>query len=152
MKFPPFGFVRDRDLERGRKTETLENNRRQEIMSEKGKTGYFVSFMQGGQRVPPRPYDLEHTMRALSFAVQAARANRGGRVDFRQVGEAELIMFNSESGSVHVTAASDVDMAIVYRDMVPVLEKLPRRLWVGGLARDEVLAKMTAMARLAPRS
>jgi len=113
-------------------------------MSDQNDKPFFVSFTQAGQKVPPRPYDFEHVMIALRFAFQAA-----DWVNFTEFETGRLRVFTSATASVAVTAATDADMARVYRVLYPVLSVVSRGFFSGKMTKDEVLAKMEKLSQFA---
>ena len=101
---------------------------------------FFVTFTQADQEVPTRPYDLEHVVTALHLALQAARSNHGGRVNFLELNAARLHVF---------TNLTELDLAKVYLALRPLLAVVPKNRLTGKMTKDEVLAKMEELSQLA---
>ncbi len=110
---------------------------------------FFVTFTQADQEVPTRPYDLEHVVTALHLALQAARSNHGGRVNFLELNAARLHVFTNKTSSISVTALTELDLAKVYLALRPLLAVVPKNRLTGKMTKDEVLAKMEELSQLA---
>ena len=110
-------------------------------MEKKSKVCFRVGFIQGGQRVPEQSYDLDHVRSALSFAIEAAKENRGGGLNFTELSPDRLIFFNSAHSTMRITT-DPRNMQAVYFILMASLASIPPNFWRGRMNKEAVMDRL----------